>query len=91
MDFTIELVPGFVPNSKAPYRMKILELNELQLQLQELIGNNRIRPSVSPWGAPMLFVKKKDNTLSLCIDYHQLNKMTIKNRYPLPHIDDMFD
>ena len=91
MDFTIELVPGVVPNSKAPYRMNILELNELKLQLQELIDKNYIRPSVSPWGAPVLFVKNKDSTLCLCIDYRQLNKMTIKNIYPLPCIDAMFD
>ena len=82
LDFTIELVPGAVPNSKAPYRMSILELNELKSQLKELIDKNYIRPSVSPWGAPVIFVKKKDGTLRLCIDYCQLNKMTIKNRYP---------
>ena len=91
MDFTIELVPGVVPNSEDPYRMNILELNELKLQLQELIDKNYIRPSVSPWGALVLFVKKKDDTLRLGIDYHQLNKMTIKNRYLLPCIDDTFD
>jgi len=71
--------------------MNIIELNELKLQLQELIDKNYIRPSVSPWGVPVLFVKKKDGTLRLCIDYRKLNKMTIKNRYPLPHIDDLFD
>ena len=91
LDFTIELVPGAVPNSKDPYWMNILELNELKLQLHELIDKNYIRPSVSPLGAPILFVKKKDGTLHLCIDYHQLNKMKIKNRYPLPRINDMFD
>ena len=78
MDFMIELAQGVVPNSKAPYRMNILELNELKLQLQELIDKNYVRPSVSPWGAPLLFVKKKDCTLRLCIDYRQLNKITIK-------------
>ena len=71
--------------------MNILELNELKLQLKELVDKNYIRPNVSPWGAPIIFVKKKNGNLRLCIDYHQLNKMTIKNRYPLPHIDDMFD
>ena len=91
LDFTTELVPGVVPNSKAPYRMNILEINELKLQLQEMIDKNYIQPSVSPWGAPVLFVKKKDNTLRLCIDYRQLNKMTIKNRYPFPRIDHQFD
>ena len=91
MDFTIELVPGAVPSSKAPYRMNILELNELKSQLKELIDKKYIPPSVSPWGAPVIFVKKKDGTMRLCIDYRQLNKMTIKNRYPLPRIDDLFD
>ncbi|PPY87793.1 reverse transcriptase family protein, partial [Escherichia coli] len=67
------------------------ELKELKVQLQELLDKGFIRPSVSPWGAPVLFVKKKDGTLRLCIDYRQLNKVTIKNRYPLPRIDDLFD
>jgi len=91
IDITIDLVPGSVPISKAPYRLNILELKELKAQLQELIDKKYIRPSVCPWGAPVLFVKKKDGTLRLCIDYRQLNKMTIKNRYPLPCIDDLFD
>ena len=69
LDFTIELVPGAIPSSKAPYRMNILELNELKSQLKELINKNYIRPSVSPWGALVIFVKKKDGTLRLCIDY----------------------
>ena len=71
--------------------MAIVELKELKLQLQELLEKRFIRPSVSPWGAPVLFVKKKDGTLRLCIDYRQLNKLTIKNKYPLPRIDDLFD
>ena len=71
--------------------MNILELNELKSQLKELIFKKYIRPSASPWGAPIIFVKKKDETMRLCIDYRQLNKMTIKNRYPLPRIDDLFD
>ena len=71
--------------------MNIFEMNELKLQLQYLIDKNYVRPSVSSWGAPVLFVKKKDNTLHLCIDYRQLNKMKINNRYRLPHIDDLFD
>ena len=71
--------------------MNILELNELKSQLKELIDKNYIKPSVSPWGALVIFVKKKDGILRLCIDYRQLNKMTIKNRYPLPRIDDMFN
>ncbi|KAL4032498.1 hypothetical protein IC575_005576 [Cucumis melo] len=67
-----------------------MELRELKLQLQELV-DGFIRPSASPWGALMLFVKKKDGTLRLCIDYRQLNKVTIRNKYPLPQIDDLFD
>ena len=91
LDFTIDLVPGAVPSSKAPYRMNILELNELKSQLKELIDKNYLRPSVSPLGALVIFVKKKDKTLQLCIDYHQLNKMTIKNKYSLPCIEDLFE
>ena len=71
--------------------MDLMELKELKLQLQELIDKGFIRPSISSWGAPMLFVKKKDGTLRLCVDYRQLNKMTMKNRYSLPRIDDLFD
>jgi hypothetical protein len=71
--------------------MSLPELTELKIQLQELLDKEYIRPSVSPWGAPVLFVKKKDGTLRLCIDYRQLNKMTIKNKYPLPRINDLFD
>ena len=71
--------------------MAPLKLKELKLQLQELLEKGFIRPSVSPWGALVIFVKKKDGTLRLCIDYRQLNKLTIKNKYPLPRIDDLFD
>jgi hypothetical protein len=71
--------------------MSLLELTELKIQLQELLDKEYIRPSVSSWGALVLFVKKKDGTLRLCIDYRQLNKVTIKNKYPLPRINDMFD
>ena len=71
--------------------MAPMKLKELKLQLQELLEKGFIRPSVSPWGAPMLFVKKKDGTLRLCVDYRQLNKMTVKNKHPLPRIDDLFD
>ena len=67
------------------------ELKELKEQLQELLDKKFIRPSYSPWGAPVLFVKKKDRTLRMCIDYQELNKVTIKNKYPLPRIDDLFD
>ena len=67
------------------------ELKELPIQLEELLKKGYIRPSVSPWGAPVLFVKKKDGTMRLCIDFRQLNKATVKNKYPLPRIDDLFD
>ncbi|KAH9290915.1 hypothetical protein KI387_035032, partial [Taxus chinensis] len=90
-DFAIEIKPGTEPISKAPYRMTTIELVELKAQLQELLTKGLIRPSVSPWGVPVIFVKKKDGTLRLCIDYRMLNKATIKNRYPLPRIDDLFD
>ena len=91
VEFPIELIPGSTPISITPYRMAPAELRELKSQLQELLEKGFIRPSVSPWGAPVLFVKKKDGTLRLCIDYRQLNRITIKNRYPLPRIDDLFD
>ena len=74
-----------------PYRMASVELRELKEKLQELLDKGFIRPSTSPWGAPVLFVKKKDGTLRLCIDYKELNKVTIKNKYPLLRIDDLFD
>ncbi|KAA0060066.1 DNA/RNA polymerases superfamily protein [Cucumis melo var. makuwa] len=91
IEFTIELLPGTAPISQASYRMAPSKLKELKMQLQELVDQGYIRPSVSPWGAPVLFVKKKDGTLRLCIDYKQLNKVTIRNKYPLPRIDDLFD
>jgi hypothetical protein len=91
IDFSIELAPGVVPMSRTPYRMSTPELVELKLQLREMMAKGYIRPSVSPWGAPVLFVKKKDDTLRLCVDYRQLNKVTIKNKYPLPRINDLFD
>eukprot|EP00253_Pinus_taeda_P035458 PITA_35458 len=91
IDFTIELIPGAAPVSRAPYRMSVPKLTELKMQLQELLDKNYIRPSVSPWGFPVLFAKKKDGTLRMCIDYHQLNKLTIKKKYPLPRIDKLFD
>eukprot|EP00253_Pinus_taeda_P006607 PITA_06607 len=88
LDFTIELIPGAAPVSRAPYRMSV---PELKMQLQELLEKKYIRPSISPWGAPVLFVRKKDGTLRMCIDYRQLNKLTVKNKYPLPRIDELFD
>ena len=91
IEVAIDVVPGATPASITLYRMTPVELKELKLQLQELLEKRFIRPSVSPWGAPVLFVKKKDGTLRLCIDYRQLNKLTIKNKYPLPRIDDLFD
>ena len=91
MDFPIDLVPSTTPISLPPYIMAPAELKELKTQLQELVDRGFIRPSISPWGAPVLFVKKKDDTWRLCIDYRQLNKVTIRNRYPLPRIDDLFD
>ena len=91
VDFGIELHLGTSPISMAPHRMTPVELQELRVQLQELLDKGFIRPSTSPWGAPVLFEKKKDKTLRLCIDYRRLNRVTIKNRYPLPRIDDLFD
>nr|GFB98706.1 putative reverse transcriptase domain-containing protein [Tanacetum cinerariifolium] len=91
VEFNIRLIPGAKPISKAPYRMAPVELKELKDQLQELLERGFIRPSVSPWGAPVLFVKKKDGSMRLCIDYRELNKITNRNHYPLPRIDDLFD
>ena len=91
IDFQIELAPGTEPISKAPYRMAPLELKELKVQMEELVSKGFVRPSTSPWGAPILFVKKKDGNLRLCIDYREWNKVTIRNQYPLPRIDDHFD
>ena len=91
VDFGIELHPGTSPISMTPHRMAPVELQELRVQLQELLNKGFIRPSTSQWGAPVLFAKKKGKTLRLCIDYRQLNMVTIKNRYPLPRIDDLFD
>jgi hypothetical protein len=91
IDFSIDLMPGATPVSKTPYRMSTPKLKELQMQLEELLKKGYIRPSVSPWGAPVLFVKNKYGTLRLCIDFRQLNKVTVKNKYPLPRIDDLFD
>jgi hypothetical protein len=84
-------MPGTTPVSKTSYKMSTPELKELQLHLEELLKKGYICPSVSPWGAPVLFVKKKYGTLILCIDFKELNKVTIKNKYPFPWIDDLFD
>jgi hypothetical protein len=91
IEFIIELQPGTAPISKRPYCMPPNELAELKNQLQDLLDKCFIRPSASPWGCPALFVKKKDNSLRLCVDYRPLNAVTIKNKYPLPRIDILFD
>ena len=91
MEFAIDLVPRIAPISKTPYRMALVEFKELKIQFQELLDKGFIRPSVSPWGALVLFVNKKDGSMRLCIDYRELNKVTVRNKYPLPRIDDLFD
>ena len=91
IEFAIELAPGAEPVSKAPYRMAPLKMIELETQLKDLLDKGIIRPSVSSWGAPVLFVKKKDGSMRLCIDCQELNKLTIKNNYRLLKIDDLFD
>ncbi|GJT17891.1 putative reverse transcriptase domain-containing protein [Tanacetum coccineum] len=91
VEFQIDLVPGAAPVARAPYRLAPSKMKELSEQLKELSDKGFIRPSSSPWGAPVLFVKKKDRSFRMCIDYRELNKLTVKNRYPLPRIDDLFD
>ncbi|KAI3805555.1 hypothetical protein L1987_28049 [Smallanthus sonchifolius] len=91
VEFRIDFVPGANPVAKAPYRLAPSKMQELASQLQELSDKGFIRPSHSPWGAPVLFVKKKDGSFRICIDYRELNKLTIKNRYHLPRIYDLFD
>jgi hypothetical protein len=91
VEFVIELQPGTAPISKRPYRMPPMELGALKTQLQELLDKGYIRPSSSPWGCPALFVKKKDCSSRLCVDYRPLNAVTIKNKYPLPRIDVLLD
>src|SRR6476661_8430902 len=87
----IEIIPGSEPPVRAPYRMSIPELDELKKQLNELIEKGHIRVSKSQYRSPVLFVKKKDGSMRLCIDYRALNKITIKNKYPLPRIDELLD
>jgi hypothetical protein len=91
IDFSMNLMLGAALVSKSPYIMSKPKLKELQMQIEELLKKGYICPSVSPWGALVLFVKKKDGTLRLCIEFRQLNKVTIKNKYALPRIDDLFD
>ncbi|GJZ70271.1 putative reverse transcriptase domain-containing protein [Tanacetum coccineum] len=91
VEFQIDLVPGVAPVARAPYRLAPSEMKELSKQLKELSDKGFIRPSSSSWGALILFVKKKDGSFRMCIDYRELNKLTVKNRYPLPKIYDLFD
>jgi hypothetical protein len=91
IEFVIELKPGTAPIYKTPFRMTTPELDELKEHINELLEKGFIRPSSSPWGAPMIFVLEKDGTQKLCMDYHALNEVTIKNKYPLPRVDDLFD
>ena len=88
---SIDIILKSAPIAQSPYKMVPAELAELKIQLQELLEKGFIHPSSSPWGAPMLVVKKKDGTLRLYIDYRQLNKVTVKNKYLLPWIDNLFD
>jgi hypothetical protein len=91
VEFTIELQPGMAPISRRPYKMTLKELAKLKVQLNKLLDKGYIRLSSSTWGCPALFVKKKDQSLRLCVDYCPLNAITVKNKYPLPHIDILFD
>jgi hypothetical protein len=91
IEFVIELKPGTAPIYKTPFRMTTLELAELKEHIRELLEKGFIRPSSSPWGAPVIFVLKKDDTQRLCVDYRALNEVTTKNKYPLPRIDDLFN
>jgi hypothetical protein len=91
VEFAIELLPGTTPIFKRAYRVSGPELVELKKQIDELSKKGYIRPSTSPWAAPVLFVEKKDGTRRMCIDYRTLNEVTIKNKYPLPRIEDLFD
>ncbi|GKB92547.1 putative reverse transcriptase domain-containing protein [Tanacetum coccineum] len=91
VEFQIDLILGAAPVARAPYRLAPSKMQDLSDQLQELADRGFIRPSTSPWGAPVLFVKKKDGSFRMCIDYRELNKLTVKNSYPLPRIGDLFD
>jgi hypothetical protein len=91
VEFTIELQPGTTPISRRPYKMTPIELAELKIQLKELLDKGYIRPSSSPWGCPTLFVKKKNQSMRLGVDYQPLNAITVQNKYPLPRIDILFD
>jgi hypothetical protein len=91
VEFVIELMPGAGPVAKSPYRMSSDEPDELKTQLKKLLEQGFVRPSASSWGSLVLFMEKKDNTKKMCIDYRTLNSMTIKNKYPLPRIEDLLD
>jgi hypothetical protein len=91
IEFIIELIPGTAPIAQRAYRMNPQELEELKRQLADMLSKGLIRPSASPWGSPVLFVDKRDGTIRLCVDYRKLNEVTIKNKYPLPKIEDLFD
>jgi hypothetical protein len=91
IEFVIDLKPSIVPIYKSPYRMTTLQLAELKEHIKELLEKGYIHPSSSLWGALVIFILKKDGTQRLCVDYRALNKVTIKNKYPLPRIDDLFN
>jgi hypothetical protein len=91
IEFVIEFIPGTAPIAQRPYCMNPQELEELKKQLADMLSKGLIRPSASPWGSPVLFVDKRDGTIRLCVDYRKLNEVTIKNKYPLPKIEDVFD
>ena len=91
IEFVIELIPRTAPISQRPYRMNPKELVELKKQSADMLSKGLIRPSASPWGSPIIFVDKRDGTTRLCVDYCKLNDVTIKNKYPLPKIEDLFD
>jgi hypothetical protein len=91
IEYVIELKPGTAPIYKTPFRMTTPELAELKEHIKELLEKGFVRPSSSPWGATVIFVPKTDGTQGLCVDYRALNEITVKNKYPLPRIDDLFD
>jgi hypothetical protein len=91
IEFIIKLIPGTAPIAQRAYHMNPQELEELKRQLADMLSKGLIRPSASPWGSPVLFVDKRDGTIRLCVDYRKLNEVTIKNKYPLPKIEDLFD
>jgi hypothetical protein len=91
VEFVIDLLPGTGPIAKRPYCMSVDELEELKKQLKELSDKGYIRPIASPWGSPILFMKKKDGSMRMCINYRNLNAVTVKKKYPLPRIDDLLD